>query len=63
MSLLGNALGIDPSALKKEIIKTKEETKALLEENNQLLRQILIQLGGKPALKEENNSDDNLQSL
>jgi hypothetical protein len=52
MSILGNALGIDPNTLKKELSKfqqTQIETNALLKENNQLLTQILIQLGGKPA--------------
>jgi hypothetical protein len=52
MSIIGNALGIDPNLLKKEIRQfqaTQLETNTLLKEQNQLLTQILIQLGGKPT--------------
>jgi hypothetical protein len=56
MSILGNALGVDLSTLKKELSKfqqTQIETNTLLRENNQLLTQILTQLGGKPTDKLE----------
>lgn len=67
MNLLGNALGLDTSALKKEITKfqlAQAETNALLEENNQLLTQILQQLGGKALKKDQLKSlNDSLKSL